>query len=592
MMKKNKILPGIVLSLLALGVNNQVYAAGVNINSYGETPGGNTSGNVNENDLYVDWKGYNGTGANANKKYQYRYKKSISTSNSVVMNAYNLSGESIIPYSINNVLSPITAGTWIGININETQSASWRVWDFEFQEIRKQYTCNYAGQGTSTGTSSRICNSTQCADYFYDCNSNSQKYNCTRTFKLTTSTKKGIGLCTIKWTYSTGKVEDSFTTSGTYAYYENYKCPAKYNGLNFSSQESKEVLSNVTGDGPLEKKQEAANEAHNAAAKVVGSPIVSVEYITNNNYPSDLSELIYDKTIAKKVGAGDQRSSGGMSGTIWKTYLHAPEKVCMNLKTAEVTYNEKCTPSEEKGIVLIADSETYDKYLKSTVTYWHYFVPLNMKSDTDFPLRLSKNSDRPLNAEECQYIMKNYSDYINYIVPSTSAGTDSYKNDYSKLKENSNDWKKTKYGCYFKTTINFPITQKFYNEEQEGDKLVFKGYSFYYRPIDIKNPFPNEIAADSYWADWNNQKEKTPDLEKSFNNLTYVATNINANSVRAYNSEKGNQYTSWSNMNINGKSKFIESGINGTKIVTRYANTKSFYKLGCGPANKDWEECR
>ena len=585
MMKKNKILPGIVLSLLALGVNNQVYAwskGAVGMEDYisDNTSGG---GKIDEEKLYVDWKGYNGTGANANKKYQYRYKKSIGTSKNITANAYNLSGESLIPYSADNILSPITAGTWIGININETQSASWRVWDFEFQEIKKVLNCTY---GRSSSCSRQITVH-PIALTAAKCQNLVRNYPSCSGHKTTAYFNK---TCSITyWAMSSGATT---TTEETVSYYD--ECPAaNANGYKLieSTVKRYEYTPIEESDSTVNaKKQEAANEAHNAAAKVVGSPIVSVEYITNNNYPSDLSELIYDKTIAKKVGTGDQRSSGGMSGTIWKTYLHTPEKVCMNLKTAEVTYNEKCTPSEEKGIVLIADSETYDKYLKSTVTYWHYFVPLNMKSDTDFPLRLSENSDRPLNAEECQYIMKNYSDYINYIVPSTSAGTDSYKNDYSKLKENSNDWKKTKYGCYFKTTINFPITQKFYNEEQEGDKLVFKGYSFYYRPIDIKNPFPNGIAADSYWADWNKQKEKTPDLEKSFNNLTYVATNINANSVRAYNSK--NPYTSWNNMNINGKSKFIESGINGTKIITRYADTNSFYKLGCGPANKDWEECR
>lgn len=262
---------------------------------------------------------------------------------------------------------------------------------------------------------------------------------------------------------------------------------------------------------------------------------------------------------------------------IIKRFNYEMYGACVNVKTAKVRYltnsESKCKANEE--IKVENYTESFEK------RHWHIFVPLNTKTTDEYKIK-AKNAQDKMEEWECNSILENYPNTFRTIIsPATGNYTGVNSVDINMIKKN---------GCVLQSTYIIPVLQKFYNEEQEGDKLVFKGYSFYYRPIDIKNPFPNGIAADSYWADWNKQKEKTPDLEKSFNNLTYVATNINANSVRAYNS--ANPYTNWSNMNINGKSQFIESGINGTKIVTRYANTKSFYNLGCGPANKDWEECR
>ena len=262
---------------------------------------------------------------------------------------------------------------------------------------------------------------------------------------------------------------------------------------------------------------------------------------------------------------------------IIKRFNYEMYGACVNVKTAKVRYltnsESKCKANEE--IKVENYTESFEK------RHWHIFVPLNTKTTDEYKI-IAKNTQNKMDDWYCNGILEKYPNIFRTIIsPATGDYTGINSVDINMIKKN---------GCIVRATYIIPVLQKFYNEEQEGDKLVFKGYSFYYRPIDIKNPFPNGIAADSYWADWNKQKDKTPDLEKSFNSLTYVATNINANSVRAYNSE--NPYTSWSNMNINGKSQFIENGIDGTKIITRYANTKSFYNLGCGPANKDWEECK
>ena len=105
-------------------------------------------------------------------------------------------------------------------------------------------------------------------------------------------------------------------------------------------------------------------------------------------------------------------------------------------------------------------------------------------------------------------------------------------------------------GCYFSSTFNIPISQKFYNEENNGTTI--KGFNFYYKPIDINNPFPNGVASDSYWYNSydastnkitldNPQKGTTINinLDDSFKQITYAATNIKLNEIREYNNVLG-----------------------------------------------------
>ena len=107
----------------------------------------------------------------------------------------------------------------------------------------------------------------------------------------------------------------------------------------------------------------------------------------------------------------------------------------------------------------------------------------------------------------------------------------------------------------------------------------------------------NGLSENSYWnglidttnnvikiIDSNNTTKKY-NLSDSFKEKTYSIYNINANAIREYNHQERNFYTSWEDMKINGTSNFID------QYVTRHSN-KDYYKLGCGPANSDWEECK
>ena len=392
MKKRNTISKGILLSLLTFSImNSHVYAVGlgtVNTDSGG--------GSGNQEIKPTSWVGYD----EGTKKYQYRYKKIIATNNNISMNAYNLSGEALIPYSIHDFIGEIKAGTWIGINVTETQSASWKVWDFEFQEIKKKYTCKYGGKTSTKYKTEKRCGVTS---------SSCKKGETFTPF----SGSIMLGCCnkTIAINDNDGTTYQTNFGGKEFDYYESSpECPTVY-GRELLSQTVEEKIIDKSSGGTLAetKKKEATNAVHNAALRLVGKSLTSVKFITNNKYPEDIKKIIYTKATANVISQGDTYTSN-TSGNVWIDYLHSPSKVCINMKTAEVTYNDECVPNSDKGIVLLKNGTIYDKYLKTNMTYWHYFVPLNMKSSTKFPLRLEKTDDRDLNAEECRYVMQNYSD--------------------------------------------------------------------------------------------------------------------------------------------------------------------------------------
>lgn len=526
--------------------------------------GSDGSGSGNDTIPYQSWTGYQGSGSDSKKRYQYRYKKSISTNNVISANAYDLSGTSAIPVSVTDFKTTFKAGTWIGINVQETQSASWRIWDFQFEEIKKKYTCQAKGN-----TQTKYCHVS------------TTRKRCMIDYGGSYSGKNRM--CT----YACG----TYTTPGatrdvTVDYYETNPCKS------FEVIAAEGTATTVSSDGGSlanQKKNEARTKAYNEAKSLVGAPLGEIEYITNNRFPDSHNKLNWKKIKGTAINWKDTGINGD-SGSISVEYEYKPQKICMNLKTAKVTYQDECVENKKNGTVIISDGTVYDKYLGKTVSYWHYFIPLNLKSNEKFTLKVSGNEDRNLRAGECEYIMKNYgtqdNNYTSYIVPLNEKST--FSGDYTKLVRNSSDWKlvQRNNGCLFTTVVNFPIEQKFYNEEQEKDNLIFKGFNFYYRPIDIHNPFPNGIANDSYWKIWKAGNKTNPNLEDSFKNITYYATNISGSSIRQYN--KDNAYTSWDKMNLNGTSSYITSN----NIITRRVGTDSFYNLGCGPANKDWGECK
>lgn len=593
MIKKKNICVFIYIILLMLLIFNRVCADTTSAEDNGLTQGEQTTNPVKWSEVIQD--------GNTNRGIRYRYKMLITSKNDFSINAYDMSGNSLIPDSISQLQTEelenkFKAGTWIGININEKQTANWNVWDFEYQKAEKKYNCVYGKEiGTCYKTITEI---------------NVNRYDCIKKQGSFKPYKEDLlnGDCEHKVPTSCVKDYNNITiTSEAQPYFEEYQCPQKYTTSDGTRQlvsgptVAETIytdISNVSNASTIQSNVYA--NARTQAINRVGSASGKVVYITNNSYPNSKEELATNELSGTRVPNEIQADEVQASGNAWANYQYFPSKVCINLKTSEVTYEEKCIPDQEKGIIEIQNETTYDKYLNENITYWHYFIPLNTKtSKENFYIQIAKNTDKKLNVNECKSYMEKYNTpkkmYTNYIVPATSSLT--FKDDYGKLKMNSDAWKEVQKGngCYFTTIVKIPVVQKFYNEEQNNNnQIIFKGFNFYYRAIDINNPFPNGIAADSYWYEWGQSQKAnqnpTPDLSESFTTKTYEAKNINVSAVREYNEE--HPYTSWDEMNINGSSSLINSNKINNTLIERIGNNKDYYKLGCGPANEDWEECR
>lgn len=263
-------------------------------------------------------------------------------------------------------------------------------------------------------------------------------------------------------------------------------------------------------------------------------------------------------------------------------YYNRQKKICMNVKTGKVRYinnNQSCDVSTE-----------YE--LKSESRYWKYFVPLNATSGEDFVFSLNSSGNKE-RVGICYDIINKYDNYADMI-------TDANNKLLPKIISNMKPQEKRKQraeakkqvessnGCYYKTMVTIPVAQRFYNELE--DQLTFKGFNFYYRPIDINEPFPNGINESSLWYEWNKGKKKELDLQKSYNKVTYVSKISNTDAVRKLTNEKegssinaDTRYLNWQTMYLDGTSEFIEKD----GIVTRYVDRNSYYSLGCGPINEN-----
>lgn len=255
-------------------------------------------------------------------------------------------------------------------------------------------------------------------------------------------------------------------------------------------------------------------------------------------------------------------------GKVTKKYHYEMYGACINVKTGKVRYlnkNDTCNADE----YFIENDNTSED-----TRHWHVFTPLNTKTPDGYTLSLTPNTNTIQRGDICQAYVDKYStnyEYTKYIKPTTG----------SFIKNVKADKKKVINGCYFQTIINFPTVQKFYGEEIDGENSTLIGFNFYYRPIEITNPFPNGIASDSYWKEWGDSSKKDPDLSKSFNEVTYYTNGIDLTTIREYN-DKFN-YTNWTDMNINGSSDFIakNSFLERNSTITN----NSFYSLGCGLSN-------
>ena len=562
-----------------------IFAASTNF------PGLQSNSQNNENNSNPDDDSSNSdAGPNASQNYNVspnhyicRYNRVIESNTSVSINAYDLSGTSVIPYT----LTPSTtfkAGTWIGINATEIKSVSWSASEFEDYEIQKQCVCNYSKDATTkTENKDKLCGRADKNPTCPDCNIGYTKGKEYIKQKKITSPSGKITVYQMKYIncYKTITIPgETHTETKTVAYEDDCDCPT---WEDLEPYQTDITYPEVSTDTDISQcHTDAITDTYNAAKARVGGATNELRYHSAN-------DIADENTIfsAKAKKGDDSGETGGISvgyGTIWQDYLYEPEKVCINVKTSEVFYDTECVSNQE--IKQINNGTIYDQYLQKNITYWKYFIPLNTKTGTLIPIQLVKDpdsSEASLSKGQCEQAMIDYDNYEDLIVPND--GT--YIGDYKRLLKNSDDYTTLQNddSCNIAITVNFETDQKFYGEKTVNGTKKLSGYAFYYRPIDINNPFPNGVESNSYWYDWNNlaSNRKNPNLLNSFNNISYKIGTINTNAVRLY--KNNNPYNSWQYMNVNGSSSFVST-------YNMRQGTQSYYKLGCGPTNADWEECK
>lgn len=447
----------------------------------------------------------------------------------------------------------VKAGTWIGVNATETISANYTLSNVTATESFYGFTCKYTKK------------TNECINWNSSCSEWGIKGAC-----LNSQTPDASNCC--KWNYTTCAEYKIATTTRSA---EISKCEGedsidakckemKPSGYDYKNGDytSDEITRNVDGSELNNIKNTIKDKLCDAITNYVSSNSSKVlKYSSDDIYPSNASDTI----ISEGSGIGGKCESE--SGKKYQNYEYVQPQVCINIKTSKVTYGRKCNDDEftiENGIA------------KDGNKYWHYFVPLNIKSTDNLYLQLVSDSDSNNYSNKiCKSIMKKKTDagedYRAYISPAdeTITFTGDYETDIAKL---GNKGK-----CKASISINIPIEQKFYNEIDENGTKKFKGFNFYYEPIDISNPFPNGLTQSSLWYEWLNDKSgEKLDISDSFSKKTYEINVNNLYAIRQYNSD----YTDWSTMSLNGKNSFIDD-----YDITRYTN--DFYPLGCGAKNSD-----
>lgn len=614
MKKTNKI---IFIVLCIFLCTSKIYAASGSFTDIWSSGSGGSSPPSDPNPGGIDGKGSTGREVyqNNGKTYRCYYKHSIVNNTSLDINAYDMNGTSLIPNSLTTD-NKFKSGTWIGINATEIKTASWSINSFIYYEVKKKYSCHYQRNGTSTVVHTSICFNTQnlnCQKYL---NQNGSIYGANRysTKICTGTTIRGINYngqkCQLS--YYISEVDEWVQQSQTVSVNSTIttrNCPT-HKGLNADDVRIDENnIEEETSPIP-ECRNNAINDIENQAKQRVGSASNKLEYETSNKSSSSKKVTIDARKKYPQVQSErTSQTSTASSGRAWQEFEYTPQKVCMNVLTAEIKYNNECNTSSAK-IKQIDNSTVFDKYLNKTVNYWHYFIPLDAKTNSEILLSMIANTGRDshnnliptLTKNQCLSGMESHpNDYMDYIKPRDG----NFIGDYSRGTR-SNDIKRVQNekGCFVAIVLRFKATQKFYSEEKKSGYTSLEGYGMFFRQIDINNPFPNGIDNNSIWKGLYNSTTKKVNTGKeeiklsSFDNITYIAniSSQNANKIRTFNNETS--YTQWTKdygknngMNANGQSYFVRYG--STKsIFTTKAPTDSFYKLGCGPTNKDWSWCK
>ena len=385
---------------------------------------------------------------------------------------------------------------------------------------------------------------------------------------------------------------------------------------------------------------ECRGQANARLAQLANTVDLNESYIGKRQDVNDIEKGVsgdrplIDVTVSDKyIDRGHPEPADQNSSTVWQTvqkrYTYNLTPAWIDPLTGKVKYENNCgSNGDNASYNTCYNNETDKDYIKvfdedKTVTRptgekvrigW-YFVPLNAKS-TDL-LRYNlvpRLSTAAISESMCLALIEKYKtkndngEYWANFIAFKGSGEPMYPTIQSTA--SAINQVKSDHGCRMGLYTAFKIQQEFYHEKNG----VINGYNFYYRPIDYTEPFPNGIISNDYWYkvyNHNNNttkvensngkidKNNSKDLDESFAKITYATTDdYSTGTIREYNHKKEEEitdgykkveriYSSWSEMNASGTSKFIS----GNYGVSRQLLCKSYYKLGCGPSNSNWKQC-
>lgn len=534
--KKQKILI-LLLLILSITTFNQKKVYG---RTFGGIGGSGSSGNVSK--VEPNTASYT---ASDGFEITCTWLTSVTPWSYVTINTYDTKGnsfenplnieESIKKQELDNLL----AGRYIGINIYEEKGYNVKV-EYEVTAEKRRWNCRY------------------CTDICYPAEASPVSYNLQQ--------KNSINLTTIAIKIpenSGGNIQyekDNNKNNGCTA----WSCQGYY--TNKTVYDEGDCGGTITHELNAETRPATADEiawCHGKAQPHLPAlePSYEVEYMNSNDINSSSSTIVKGEKCA--VESVNLENGGTASRSC--TFQYNRGNACIDVNTGKVRYigtNRSCGTNKEYLVELDGD-------------IWPYFIPLNTKSnDKVFSIEMNSSLSKT-DTGICEDIIENNDDFSSMILDSEQK-----KFIQGTSKKNAKD--RVQNGCYYRTLIKIPVEQKFYNEINNGTE--FKGYNFYYKPIDVKNPFPNGLPSNSIWSQDAVKKLTGTSFEKS--KITYVADVTDAKTIRNYKNKetnhKKNLYTSWENMHVNGVSEFIENG----GFVIRNVDKTDFYKLGCGPSNE------
>lgn len=597
--------PIIIITAILLSIPiNTIYAYTFDVKFAATGENKNNGNNSNNEDPWINGdKTTKNTGGNetpgatkTTETWQCRYKYNVSSTNNVTINGYDINeNKNIINKSLKiSNDDKITAGTSIGLEIYERKTVSYKVGDISVKYTKKVSTYTKTGGGYYKN---RIfhCVLKKCwgrqkeyNTYEYNetkCNSVKSRQNCKK--------GEGYGYQYSDWVPAT--YEWKQTSNDTY-----YITSKNYNNQNNTNQK---------------KYDDCEKQAIRAAVKEANSRFGATYKLeipnSNDTSKSNTEKVIKGAEPAGKITKFElntELENDAKTATKTAKYIYSTIP-CMNVITSEVNYvdtREECN-NNNTNKKIIENGKAVENGV--THTYWHYFVPLNAKSNDEINVSLVKNAEKSLKSSQCQYVVEQHpadsdTPYYDLIQPLdkdgekksniifTKMSIKKYINDCKNQNKNCrsaqdyNKFKKSEWTCYLTSTIKIPITQQFYKEKEttKNNKttITFTGFKFYYRSVNINDPFPNGIKnTTSAWYEWykkykNNDKKLSPNIEQSYKTVSYQALSINTSSVRKYNENK--IYSNWNGMTKDGKSSFITN----EGIVTRKTTGKIF-KIGGGP---------